>query len=394
MRSDPRVWVRATAASVALALCASCEIAKLALPSAPSSVVIHGVLSPTAAAQTILVERTLTGAVGIPLLYPFESDEPVLSDHGIAESGATTVLTTPSGQTIAGREVRTFSSTGHGGGIYQFDVAGSALVPGGHYRLRVVTARGEILTAETVVPAASPVASGPTVTFDRSADTLSMSWPAVPQARGYEVRIESPYGPWIAFTDSTHIALTGTLRNLAADNLPALFQPGFRQPVTVSAVDANMYDYYRSSNDAFTGAGIVNRVSGGTGVFGSLVIISRRTLDVTVPVHEPIEGSFNLVLGSVGYLYGGVGDAMGLTLYVESSASRSGQPDAITARYRRSNGTIAGAVGTLSATHLNLVFLADQFLTDTLDRFSADLRGDTLVGTFSKGASGVYVRAR
>jgi hypothetical protein len=391
LRSDRRLLLLA---GLPLAFGAACELATIQLPSMPSTVVIHGVLSPSATAQTMLLERTLTGAVGVPLLYPFESDEPVLSDHGIAESYATTQLVLPNGQIISGREVRTFSATGHGGGIYQFDVAGSALVPGGTYRLRVVTQKGETLSGETMVPVATPVSSGPTATFDRSTDTLSMTWPAVPQARGYEVRIDSPYGPWIAFTDSTHVALTGSLRNLAADNLPNLFQPGFRQAVTVSAVDANMYDYYRSTNNAFTGAGIVNHITGGTGVFGSLVIISRRTLDVTAPIERPIEGSFSLVLGNLGYLYGGVGDAVGLTLYVESPSTRSGQPDAITGRYRRSGGTFAAAVGTLSGTHLDLAFLADQVMTDTLDRFSGELRGDSLVGTFSKGAPAAYVRVR
>lgn len=375
-----------------LALASGCELSKIELPIAPSSVVIHGVLSPSALSQSVLIERTLTGQAAVPIVTPFDVSNPIISDNGVAEDGATVELTTPGGQTIVGHEASASATSGAGAGVYQLALVGSTLVQGGHYRLRIVTRQQEVVTAETIVPAAAPVLVGPTVDFNRARDTLSLSWSPVAKSRGYEVRIESPYGPWIEYTDATHISVTGTLRNLIADNLPNLFVPGFRQIVTVSAVDSNMYDYYRSSNNAFIGAGVVSHVSGGTGVFGALVTVARRTLSVTAPLVDPIEGSFNLQLGSLGYFYGGAGDAMSLALYVESHAVRSDQPDAITGGYRRSNGTFGAAVGTLTGNHLKLVFLADQFLTDTVDVFTADLVADTLAGKFSKGAQAKYVR--
>jgi hypothetical protein len=396
LRSEPvrRASRKLGAATLAVVALASCEIAKIQLPISPSTVVIHGVLTPATPVQTVLVERTLTGEVAVPIVFPFDGSEPILGDYGNAESGATTQLTTPSGQIIAGREVASFSANGHGAGTYQFALAGSALIPGGRYQLRIETTHHEVVTAETVVPAGALVTTGATFPFDRVNDTLALAWSRLAPARGYQVRIESPFGPWIAFTDSTHIALTGTLRNLLVDNLPNLFLPGFRQIVTVSAVDANMYDYYRSNNNAFTGTGIVSHVSGGTGVFGSLVTFSRRTLDVTAPTTRPSEGTFSLVLGSLGYLYGGVADATSVTLYVESPSVRADEPDEITGSYRTSGGRVAAVVGTLSGSRLRIAFLNDQLLADTLDHFTADLRGDTLDGVFSKGAPGRYVRHR
>jgi len=378
------------------ALClASCEIAKIELPVRESTLVVHGILSPTTTTQTVLLERTLTGAVPVPLVYPFDASEPIISDYGIAESGATAELVTPAGTVVVGRELSAISSTGHGGGVYVFPLAGSALVPGGRYQLRMVTTKNELVTAETTVPLATSVTASPLVSFDRSSDTLSIAWSPASRARGYQVRIESPYGPWIAYTDSTHIALTGSLRNLLADRLPNLFVPGFRQAVTVSAVDSNTYDYYRSSNNPFTGAGIVSHVSGAMGVFGSLVTVARRTLDVTAPMKRPIEGVFDVQLGSLGYLYGGLGDAVSITLYVESTSSRSDTPDAITGSYRHSFGTAqAAASGTFSNGRLKLVFLGDQTLTDSVDHFTGDLRGDTIVGEFSKGAKARYLRRK
>ena len=41
---------------------------------------------------------------------------------------------------------------------------------------------------------------------------------------------------------------------------------------------------------------------------------------------------------------------------------------------------------------LSLVFLRNQSVGDTLDILSAELRGDTLVGKFSKGARAKYIR--
>ena len=373
----------------------SCEIAKIELPVGEATLVVHGILSPTTTTQTVLLERTLTGATPVPLLYPFDGSEPIVSDYGIAEAGATAEIVTPTGTVVTGREVSSISASGHGGGVYSFPLAGSSLVPGGRYRLRMTTTKNETVTAETIVPIATSVATGPTALFNRSSDTLSLTWNRAASARGYQVRIESPYGPWIAYTDSTHIALTGTLRNLLADRLPNLFVPGFRQLVTVSAVDSNTYDYYRSSNEAFTGVGIVSRISGAMGVFGSQVTIARRTVDVVAPTTRPIEGVFDVQLGPLGYLYGGLGDAVSITLYVESPSVRSDQPDAITGSYRHSFGTSQSAAsGTFSNGRLKLVFLADQTLTDSVDHFTGDLKGDTIIGEFSKGAKARYLRRK
>ena len=259
----------------------------------------------------------------------------------------------------------------------------------------MTTTKNETLTAETTVPFATAVTTGPIVTFNRMSDTLSIAWNPASRARGYQVRIESPFGPWVAYTDSTHIAMTGSLRNLLADRLPNLFVPGFRQVVTVSAVDSNTYDYYRSTNNAFTGAGIVSRVSGAIGVFGSQVVIARRTLDVTAPQTLPVEGTFDAQIGPLGYVYGGLGDAVAITLYVESPSRRPDTPDAITGSYRHSFGTAqAAASGTFMNGQLKLVFLADQTLTDSVDHFTGDLRGDTIFVEFSKGAKARYLRRK
>ena len=48
----------------------------------------------------------------------------------------------------------------------------------------------------------------------------------------------------------------------------------------MSAVDSNYYDYYSRSADFFTGVGPVNHLSGGVGVFGSIVELKVRNVAV------------------------------------------------------------------------------------------------------------------
>jgi hypothetical protein len=392
-----RVGLLTTAAILLVAT--GCDLGRIDIPFAPSSVVIHGVLTATADTQTVLVERTRTGefptttyCVTCQSIFSVDGGEPIVTDGGVPERGATAVLTTPTGQTITARELSSFSSSGNGAGVYVFALAGSALVPGGAYQLRVVTKEKEIVTAQTIIPEAAPVRTALTVGFDRGTDTLALAWPSMPPSPAYQVRIESPYGAWSSLTDSTHIALTGGLRSLT-DNLPRVFVPGFRQILTVSAVDANLYDYYRSTNNSFTGSGIIGHVHGALGVFGSLVTVTRRTVNVTASITKPVEGTFDLVLGTAGFIYGGVADARSVTLYIESAAAKKGQPDAISGSYTGASGSFAGtAMGTFSANHLTLAFLRGQSMADTLDILSADLRGDTLAGTFIHRTPATYIR--
>src|SRR5207244_11373248 len=113
---------------------------------------------------------------------------------------------------------------------------------------------------------------------------------------------------------------------------------------------------------------------------------------VTATTAHSGERKFYLDAGTIRYMYGGFADARSLTVYVESASTRQGQSDVISASFTGASGAYAGAaVGTLDGNDLKLVFLRNQVVTDTVDVFSAQLRGDSLVGTFSKGAPAKYV---
>ena len=371
------------AALLLLVAIGGCEIEKIAIPRTEARVAMHGVLSATAETQVVLLERTRTGSVEL-IAPPFDLGDPVVSDEGIAEMGATMSLTTPDGTTLLAREDNTVRGDGKGGGIYRFTLPGDALVRNGTYRLSVRTTKGEVLTAETTVPEGTPATGAEQRVFNRDEETLDVVWPAVAGARSYFVRVETPYGPRSFFTDSTRIRLPGALRNVNVEELPHVFIPGFPQAVTVSAVDSNYYDWYRTHNDEVTGTGIINRVTGGLGVFGSLVRLRFQNLTVVVPQTEPVTGTYRVV-GSFEEVFGM--PVLGFELYLESRAARAGQADALSGRYEKrliigESDPIRGLLGNVRGSRIELSLLRRWSGRDTTDVFTGEIRGDTIVGSY------------
>jgi hypothetical protein len=371
-------------AALGLALLAGCELDKTAIPRTNPELALHGVLSASASTQVVLLERTRTGRVSV-LAPPFDLGDPVVSDEGIAESGALITLTAPDGSTIVAREDNTTRSDGKGQGIYRFTLPGSLLVRNATYRLTVRTTGGDVLSAETSVPDGTPVMTASLGTMDRSQGELLLSWPASATARSYFVRVETPYGPRAFFTESTQVRLPGLLRNVDLQDLQHVFFPGFMQAVTVSAVDSNYYDWYRTHNDVLSGEGLINRVAGGLGVFGSLVRLRFDSVLVTAPKTRPVEGGFQLN-GSA--IETAASDYLSFDIYVESPAARSGQSDALSGNYhyRPTLGyegcLVCGVLGSAKDGHVELALLKDYSGADTVEVFEGRLTGDTLIGVF------------
>jgi hypothetical protein len=380
-----------------IAAAAACEIEKVEIPRPERLVALHGVLSASAPSQVVLLERTRNGSVAVRA-PSFELESPLGSDSGIAENGAIVTLTTPSGATLVAREDNTIVLGAAGGGVYRFDLPGSALERSGTYTLSVLTRAGERLGASTTVPGGTAALVAEPRDFNRATDELILEWPKTAGARSYLVRVESPLGPRTFFTDDTRVRLGGDLRNVDLDALPRLFIPGFPQAVTVSAVDSNYYDWVRTHNDALSGTGLVNRVTGGLGVFGSLVRLRLLDLNVVAPQTEPVAGTFRIVgtpeeLAATPYL--------ALELYVESAASRRDQSDALSGRATRrksifdSGCSQCGVLGSVKDGQVELSLLTGWSARDTMETFTGELRGDTLVGSY-RFAGGIarFVRER
>ena len=367
---------------------AACELEEVSIPRTQPRIALHGVLSPTASSQVILLERTRSGAVFIANPN-FDIVDPVMSDQGIAESGAVVVMTLPNGDVVPAQEDLWTRGDGKGAGIYRFEIPGPQLARGANHHLSVITAGGTVLSADVTIPEGPVKFVADTGTFDRTRDTLVLEWPASPGARSYLVRVETPYGPLAFFTDSTRARLPGLMRNADARRLPHLFIPGFQQAVTVSAVDSNFYDWYRTSNNVFTGTGAISRVTGGIGVFGASARLAFADYEITTPQADPVAGN---------YVYVGSSPAstpyLGFELHLESKAARSDQPDGLSGRYfvrprfEYQGCLTCGLLGRERNGHIELFFVKDWSASDTVEVMTGEVRGDTIVGSY-RGFGGI-----
>jgi len=371
--------------SGAMAL-ASCELGTITVAKTQPSIVVHAVLNPSVSTQVILVERTLTGAIPVHDTT-FNPNDPIVSDGGIPVSGARVEIIDSAGFVQSGVEDLKTLNNGQGAGVYRVPFPNSLRL-GMRYQLHIVTPQGEEVTAFTRVPFPEFASTGAlTRTFNRDRDSIVVAWKRVPAARAYALRVESPFGPFFLFTDSLRFRLTGDLRNLFASDLQRVFIPGFRQDVLIAAVDSNFFDYYRTNNDPFTGSGIISRLNGALGMFGSMVTLNSGTVTVVADQTEPIEGRFRVTSAT--------GDAASfistVNLYVESPPAK-GQEAALSGRYTLGgpNARSDGIIGRMNGTDVSFAVLANQLAGDTVDVFTGTLEGTTLSGKY-KRRTGIVV---
>jgi hypothetical protein len=350
-----------------------------------SQIVVHAVLDPGANFQQVLVERSLTGAVTVSDEQRFDPQDPINSGGGVPIGDCSVSVTGPDGVLIGDESSAPGKPFTYHTGRYILHLPRDAVgapVPlrqGARYVLRVATPDGHVVTGTTVIPVAYPdLAGSPVVQFNRDRDSVHFAWNTVAGARSFLLRVESPFGPFLLFSDSTHVTLHGDLRNYFASSLEHVFIPGFRQRVSVAAVDSNYFDYYRTRNDPFTGSGIINRLQGGLGLFGAAVNIAGRNLDVVQDSRDPtIEGVWETdpTITTTG------GIVQSLRIYVETP----GEPAALSGWYTLplDNGyEVDGMVGTRINGRIVLKFLSNQSAADTIAVFSGVQRGDSLIGNF------------
>jgi hypothetical protein len=248
---------------VAIALSAALPMACINLEDPaggnPPRLVVQGVMDLRAPQQTILVFRARTGSDG---WNSADEDEPV--------DRAEVTITTPQGVTVR---------SGFGNpGQYVFlrlDTASIQLTPGGRYTLHVRTSEGEEVTGTTTIPLAPADLVPLSESFDRTIDTLRLSWPPVAGARSYEVFVRSRVSTYRVYT-GTSLVMAGTTLTTGGD---PVFPPGTRVRVIVSAVDQNYYDYYSTQSDPFAGPA-PGHLTGAVGVFGSIAPIVSLQLTV------------------------------------------------------------------------------------------------------------------
>lgn len=235
-----------------------------------SRVLVHSVLDTDVDTQKVLIEMTNTF-------------------QGGAVVDATVRITTPAGVDIPlqmRNDIRNPNTNTVA--VYFFTAATHVLVPGGTYHLRIERPGAEPITGSTTVPTFVPEPPG--VNFEAGdelfrpdQDTLRMSWPRIPGARGYEVVFlyshdQSPeFAGWNSIFADTSISLAGNARTLEGNDL---FRRGWFVDLMVLAADDNYHTYYRVGVDPFAGAPPSRLTGGALGVFGSVVPIRYVSFQV------------------------------------------------------------------------------------------------------------------
>lgn len=257
-----------------IAVSAGCTFPEKQIAPGERHLVVHAVLDLGTRDQKILLGYTDGAVIG-------------------AQPGVPQVsITTPEGVQMFGipdSQRFVFDTTLRSNGEYRvpLDAYGVTLVPGATYTLHVHMPAGDDATGTTTIPLASgvsvPIAAEP---FDRLRDSVRLSWPTVSGAESYEILVlrdstRVPYRqpPMVKYDAFTTHALTfsGTAHPPFDD--ADMFEPQFQTIVLVSAVDINYYQYYRVLSDPLSGAA-PSHLTGALGVFGSVVPIVARRLDV------------------------------------------------------------------------------------------------------------------
>jgi hypothetical protein len=305
-------------AAVLLLTAAGCVFDRITLSPAADALIVHGVLNPGTTEQVVLVERTLSGRAPVVRL-PFDSLDPIVSDGGAPVRGARVIVrrvsaTGATEDSVVLREDITSRSDGKGAGVYRFrnfdtpaappppvpNVAAPSMAvrPGAQYTLEVQHDAARVTASTTIPSAPGTVAPIAPRQFFRDTDSLFLGWAPVGGAARYEIRVESPVGPFTTFVDSLEYLAAGTLTRAergSAAGRERVFWPGLRHTVSVSAVDQHYFDYYRSGSDDLTARGLLSTVTGGYGVFGSVARVLERLVDVRTPQAAWPEGVWSRV---------------------------------------------------------------------------------------------------
>lgn len=391
----------ALALGVAAAVLASCESDPTAVAVGVETPIVQSVLNPADVAQYILLEQTLTGRVDVTGTNDPDPAEPILLGGGVSIEDAYVVVYNALGDSAIALERRTDPGSpyhqgggGKGSGVYVFHnykptplCCGQPppgpyflrVLRGARYQLVVRTLNGRQLTANTTVPDANTSTLLRARTFNRDRDTLSLVLPPARFAKRYAIHLQTPYGPFELFTASLEYRVHGDLRNTAAKRRPRAFVPGFEQEIALGAVDTNYFDFFRTSNDSVTGRGLVDHITGGSGVFGSYAPLDRVTLTIVADLDEPIEGRY--VDGSNG---------KSLRLYVNE---RSASLTQLSGSYGLVGGATSGVLGLQNGNALSFVFLAGQTLADTLFTMRGTWGGTSISGTRGDGSAIVFTKA-
>jgi hypothetical protein len=274
-------------------------------------------------------------------------------------------------------------------GIYWAPPGCPPLRTGDVLELRVETAEGEVVTGSTRIPGmhgAALIVAGDTVAFstpgmtvfNRDRDTVRVRVDGE-SARMLQVEVRrdgdlTDYGTKI-YADTTAVTIPGDVINsFVTGDEDDVFRAGRYYVFTVALTDSNYFDFARSENNEYTGRGYINRLTGGIGIFGSLVSTTTR-LKATGDVVDPREGAYRLQ-----GMFSREGDSVAVDLEWEVFLARTGDTTGFSAFVE--GPWLWGDIQSSA----DGVFQGNEFTAIIIDTVGTRVRADTLRGVRQESA--------
>lgn len=309
-------------------LATACNLAEVEIPLGDPVVVVHAVMRPdhplsSYGCQFVVLESSFIGTIDFP--YTIDGAIPIGGSPPLALEEATVLLRNLDfddencPDTTALSEVPGDFRLPDLEGVYWTRPFCPGMRAGDRIELTVITPEGETISGVTRLPGMAGAylavsddslsfGTDSVTTVNRDRDTVRVH---VDPVAGRLLQLDmfrvGELDMFLAedriptaqiLVDTVSVALPGDLADVfARGEGDDLMRAGREYVLTVSLTDTNYYDFTRSRSNDYTGRGFINHLSGGVGVFGSLVSTSTR-LHVTGDFDDPRDGEYH-IQGSV-----------------------------------------------------------------------------------------------
>jgi hypothetical protein len=295
----------------------ACDLSEVEIPQGEPMVVVQAVMRPDRDRQYVVVEGTFTGDVD------YESNvDAIVPLEGAPKTPIEDALVTVANLDIPGDSCGSpvlFTDRSPTGsvspGVYWAPSACPTMQAGDRVELMVITPDSQTITGVARIPGMTgaslwyqgdslPFGTDSMTTFNRDRDTISVRVEAVVgrllqidvlRSGELDMHIGEDLVPSSKlFADTTAVTLPGDLVDVfSRGDGDDVFRPGRTYSLSVALSDTNYYDFARSANNPYTGHGFINRLTGGVGVFGSLVA-TATPLKVIGDLDDEREGIYRL----------------------------------------------------------------------------------------------------
>ena len=310
--------------TIGAVLVSACTLAEVEIPLGETVVVVHAVMRPdqpqeSYGRQFAVVEKSLTGTIDYP--YSIAGTVPVGGSPPIPIEGTTVYVTNLDYSTDDCSDTTVFSVFSGDyrlpdmRGVYWSQAYCPSMRSGDQLELVIETPEGDKVRGVTRLPGIEhasftvagdslPFGTDSVTTVNRDRDTIRVHVDPIAgrllQIDMLRVGLLDIIPGWDEYTtarllvDTVSVQLPGDLADVfARGEGDDLLRAGRDYIMSVALTDTNYYDFTRSRNNSYTGRGFINRLSGGVGVFGSLVATSTR-LHVIGDFDDPRDGVYQL----------------------------------------------------------------------------------------------------